>query len=332
MVYVDFDGVILDTEDLMFEEWRNNPNRNFLSKMDKIEYLKKVNWKYVLKKSKIINESIKYLNLMNQANTFILTKIHSLEEGTAKIEWLKEHNIKLRVILVPYYLRKIDVVNPNGNILIDDCLKTLHEWAGANGKVFFFDKDDDNYDSWHEKNIYNYNRINDLSQFINNYSNLIKLEQYRDIWLSEKFNDVIGFYPREFYPLDNFSSFKVEYNGYLYSSSEEAFQANLFIDKYPKIAEKIKNSHSAHEAQKIRIMNEDKIKLSSNEILDLMENILRCKIEQNPYVLKKLLETKDYTIVEDSPKDNYWGWGMNRDGENQLGKIWMKLRKEYRNK
>ena len=63
-----------------------------------------------------------------------------------------------------------------------------------------------------------------------------------------------------------------------------------------------------------------------------MEKILRCKIEQNPYVLKKLLETKDYVIVEDSPKDNCWGWGINRGGENQLGKIWMKLREEYKNK
>ena len=117
---------------------------------------------------------------------------------------------------------------------------------------------------------------------------MIKLDQYRDTWMSQKFNEVIGFYPREFYPLDNFSSFKVEYNGYLYSSAEEAFQANLFIDDYPEIAEEIKNSHSAHEAQKIRFKYENKIKLSSNEILELMEKILRCKIEQNPYVLKKL--------------------------------------------
>ena len=161
---------------------------------------------------------------------------------------------------------------------------------------------------------------------------MIKLEQYRDTWLSEKFREVIGFYPREFYPLDNFSSFKVEYNGYLYSSSEEAFQANLFINDYPEIAELIKKSHSAHEAQKIRIMYEDKINLNSEEILELMEKILRCKLEQNPYVLKKLLETKDYIIVEDSPKDNYWGWGLDRNGENHLGKIWMKLREEYKNK
>ena len=40
---------------------------------------------------------------------------------------------------------------------------------------------------------------------------MIKLGQYRDLWLREKFDDVIGFYPREFYPLDNFSSFKINY-------------------------------------------------------------------------------------------------------------------------
>ena len=51
---------------------------------------------------------------------------------------------------------------------------------------------------------------------------MIDIEQYRDKWLSEKMDEVIGFYPREFYPLDNFSSFKVEWNGYLYSSLEEA--------------------------------------------------------------------------------------------------------------
>lgn len=38
---------------------------------------------------------------------------------------------------------------------------------------------------------------------------MIKLEQYRDTWMAEEMNNFIGFYPREFYPLDNFSSFKV---------------------------------------------------------------------------------------------------------------------------
>lgn len=159
---------------------------------------------------------------------------------------------------------------------------------------------------------------------------MIKLKQYRDIWMSEKFDEIIGFYPREFYPLDNFSSFKVKVNGYLYSSLEEAFQSMLFLPDHKEISEQIKNSYSAHEAQKIMHENINKVKYSKEEKLVLMEKLLRLKIEQNPYVLKKLLETKNYTIMEDSPKDNYWGCGINREGENNLGKLWMKLREEYK--
>ena len=62
---------------------------------------------------------------------------------------------------------------------------------------------------------------------------MIVLNQYRDKWLGEKFDEVIGFYTREFYCLDNFSSFKVLYKGYLYSSLEEAYQAGKFLEAAP---------------------------------------------------------------------------------------------------
>ena len=158
---------------------------------------------------------------------------------------------------------------------------------------------------------------------------MIKLEQYRDTWLSEKMNDVIGFYPREFYCLDNFSSFKVEWDGYLYASLEEAYQTAKFLKSAPEIAEEIKKSHSAHEAQKIAFANKDKVRSDWQEVkLTIMEELLRKKLQQIPYVKQKLLQTKDYIIVEDSPKDNFWGWGKDRTGENHLGKLWMKLRDE----
>ena len=144
-------------------------------------------------------------------------------------------------------------------------------------------------------------------------------------------NDVIVFYPREFYCFDNFSSFKVKYDGYLYSSVEEAYQALGFKESAPDIYQEIINCYSAHEAQKIAYANKDKRRKDWDEIkVGIMEELLRCKIEQNPYVKKKLLETKDYTIVEDSPKDSFWGWGEDRNGNNQLGKLWMKLRDEMK--
>lgn len=39
MIYIDFDGVILDTEKILFEEWRKNPNRGNLPEIEKIKYI-----------------------------------------------------------------------------------------------------------------------------------------------------------------------------------------------------------------------------------------------------------------------------------------------------
>ena len=161
---------------------------------------------------------------------------------------------------------------------------------------------------------------------------MIELEQYRDRWLREKMDEVIGFYPREFYPFDNFSSFKVEWNGYLFSSVEEAYQAASFMGSDEELVEKIKKSHFADEAQRIAYANRDKRREDWDDVkVSIMEELLRLKIEQNPYVKKKLLQTEDYMIVEDSPKDDFWGWGLNRNGQNNLGKLWMKLREELKN-
>ena len=75
----------------------------------------------------------------------------------------------------------------------------------------------------------------------------------------------------------------------------------------------------------------DKVREDWKDIkVAVMEDLLRAKIAQNLYVAKKLLQTKDYVICEDSPKDSFWGIGPNRDGQNQLGKLWMKLRDELR--
>lgn len=121
----------------------------------------------------------------------------------------------------------------------------------------------------------------------------------------------------------------MEWDGYLYASLEEAYQTAKFLKSAPEIAEEIKKSHSAHEAQKIAFANKDKVRSDWQEVkLTIMEELLRKKLQQNPYVKQKLLQTKDYIIVEDSPKDNFWGWGKDRTGENHLGKLWMKLRDE----
>lgn len=162
---------------------------------------------------------------------------------------------------------------------------------------------------------------------------MINLTQYRDPWLAEKFGEFIGFYPREFFVFDNFSSFRVLVDGVLYCTVEHAYQAIKFLQTAPEIAQQITDCYSAHDAQKIAYANKDKQRKDWDDVkLDIMEKLLRLKLEQNPYVKKKLLETGNLIICEDSPKDSFWGIGANRDGRNELGKLWMKLRSELQNK
>lgn len=143
---------------------------------------------------------------------------------------------------------------------------------------------------------------------------------------------IIGFYEREFYCFSNFSSFSVKWKGKLWQTSEHAYQAAHFFKTAPALARKIYKAKSAHEAYKIAKTNADKApKDWEQNKIAIMEDIVRHKLKQNPYVMRKLMQTGKRLIVEDSPKDGFWGWGSKRNGRNELGKIWMKLRDEIVN-
>ena len=166
MLFIDFDGVILDTEPLLFEEWRKNPNSNNLSTMEKIRYIQTSNWKKIINYSEIINDSIYYLKQLDSSTSSILTKVHSLEnEANEKIIWLRSKGIKQNIILVPYVFKKADIVDAKNNILVDDCLKNLEEWENCGGIPIFFDMDNDNIDSWNQENKQGYQKVLTLESF-----------------------------------------------------------------------------------------------------------------------------------------------------------------------
>jgi len=138
----------------------------------------------------------------------------------------------------------------------------------------------------------------------------------------------IFFYENEFYVFSNFSSFMVEWKGKLYMTSEHAYHAEKFEDE--NLKEQIRSARSAHDALKLSHMNKDKYRSDWDKIKpSIMKEILRAKVEQHPYVKKKLLESGDRELIEDSWRDSFWGWGPNKDGENHLGKLWMELRDEF---
>lgn len=62
----------------------------------------------------------------------------------------------------------------------------------------------------------------------------------------------------------------------------------------------------------------------------VMKKAVIAKMQQHPEVLKKLMETGDEEIIEDSPIDYYWGCGADGTGKNMLGNILRVVREEYK--
>jgi ribA/ribD-fused uncharacterized protein len=148
--------------------------------------------------------------------------------------------------------------------------------------------------------------------------------------LLEVSGEIVGFYEREFYCFSNFSSFAVDWNQRFWQTAEHAYQAAHFFGTDPALVNKIHDARSAHDAYKLAKANSNKVSEHWDSIkINMMEDIVRCKLEQNPYVMLKLIQTGEKLIVEDSPKDSFWGWGSDRKGKNELGKIWMRLREEF---
>lgn len=166
MVYIDFDGVIIDSVSTMFNEMDKFKDHRLMSEEEKIRFIQDMDWNYILNNSEAINDSIYYLNQMNPKETSILTKVHSLNnEGGNKIKWARDNNIKQPLILVPYTLKKTDVVIAKGNTLIDDSIRNLGEWEENNGFPVLFDINDDGFDSWNMPNTKEYQRVRTLSKF-----------------------------------------------------------------------------------------------------------------------------------------------------------------------
>lgn len=142
--------------------------------------------------------------------------------------------------------------------------------------------------------------------------------------------NTVFFYEQDFYVLSNFSAFNLEWKGVVFQTSEAAYHSEKF-DYESKVFYEIRHAPSAHEAFKIAERNKAFRRPDWDEVkVGIMRDILRAKAAQHEYVRRKLLATGDRTLVENSWRDDFWGWGPNRDGQNMLGKLWMEVRQELR--
>lgn len=111
----------------------------------------------------------------------------------------------------------------------------------------------------------------------------------------------------------------------------EKFNGNVPTQDQRTIQRMIREAPSAHEAFKIAERHREHRRPNwDQEKIDVMLRIIRAKVQQHEYVRRKLDQTGDKPLVEDSWRDDFWGWGPNRDGQNMLGKLWMQVRQEMR--
>ncbi|KAF8558128.1 DUF1768-domain-containing protein [Imleria badia] len=134
------------------------------------------------------------------------------------------------------------------------------------------------------------------------------------------------------YEFTNFSPHDVVHKGKRYPTSEHLFQAFKFLDDHPEIAERIRNCgdrpmlafDEAHRYQKW-------VRSDWRQVnVEKMETALRLKFTQHPDLKASLLGTGDADLVEDSPRDYFWGIGADHSGRNELGKALVRLREELR--
>lgn len=141
----------------------------------------------------------------------------------------------------------------------------------------------------------------------------------------------VFFYEQDFYVLSNFSAFSVHVFNREFPTVEHAYHWLKFIRTSPGTATRIQMAKSAHEAFKLAEAHKHERRCDWDEVkVRLMRDLLRVKVEQHEYVHRKLLATGDRALVENSWRDDFWGWGPDRNGQNMLGKLWMEVRAELR--
>lgn len=136
---------------------------------------------------------------------------------------------------------------------------------------------------------------------------------------------VINEFRGEYKWLSNFEECTINYKGRKYKNSEAAYMAaktdneeikDIFSKLCPRCAK------AASRVIKL-IPNWDEVRLSA------MEEILFCKFNQNKDLREKLIATGDRELIEGNTwNDTFWGV-CNGVGENNLGKILMKIRASY---
>lgn len=129
-LYIDFDGVILDTMTKSYDELKKE-NIDIKDQEKVMEFFRNTDWKKLIDETEQINDSIneiKKICASKKFNVYILTHVNSTNEMIAKIKYLHKNLPQVTIVSVPKEIPKTEVVNPSAAILIDDYSGNIKEW------------------------------------------------------------------------------------------------------------------------------------------------------------------------------------------------------------
>ena len=125
----------------------------------------------------------------------------------------------------------------------------------------------------------------------------------------------------------NFSDHGIELDGKYWPTVEHYFQAQKFVTTDPDWAEKIRQALTPAEAKKRGGNRSHPLREDWETVKDdLMRQAVKRKFETHAEIREILLATGDEEIVENAPRDYYWGCGATGGGKNMLGLILMETR------
>ena len=118
-LYLDCDGVILDTINMSYKMIKKN--KGLTNEKDIEHFYKNLSWEELIIEAGEINNSIEKIKELTKVyDVEILTHVNSDGEIIAKLNYFKEVLPEVKVIAVPKEIKKADAVDPKGNILVDD--------------------------------------------------------------------------------------------------------------------------------------------------------------------------------------------------------------------
>lgn len=133
----------------------------------------------------------------------------------------------------------------------------------------------------------------------------------------------------EYGEFSNFAAYSFTLDGRRWPTSEHYFQAQKFKDAAHR--EKIRKAKSPMIAARLGRSRKVTIRRDWDSAkIDVMRRAVRAKFAAHEELQQLLLSTGDEPIVEDAPRDDFWGCGADGRGKNWLGRILMEVRNELR--